>query len=273
MIHHHCGDHEFCEVGDCEYRQIENHYVCKHRVEKDDAKSREEILAANEHKINEDYAKRSRFSGMAMSMGKKGRAKLQSEVTKRLDEKNIDRVARCMSSNRCENYFSVLVKYTCGKRIYFGRKKGWKVRLLFTAASLSNNRVNDDVREHIGIGTSSIVREQQIEAALKEKQYQAEYKKTEKYKARRKAKKLVKCKQVVSNARNPARHKTGKLSPKENVKSATGKPATKNSAPKKRKTPCPNCKQFHPGKCPEPDYSGKRSVKSKIDKGELATLF
>ena len=178
-----------------------------------------------------------------------------------------------MSSNRCENYFSVLVKYTCGKRIYFGRKKGWKVRLLFTAASLSNNRVNDDVREHIGIGTSSIVREQRIEAALKEKQYQAEYKKTEKYKARRKAKKLVKCKQVVSNARNPARHKTGKLSPKENVKSATGKPATKNSAPKKRKTPCPNCKQFHPGKCPEPDYSGKRSVKSKIDKGELAALF
>ena len=93
-----------------------------------------------------------------------------------------------MSSNRCKNYFSVLVKYTCGKRIYFGRKKGWKVRLLFTAASLSNNRVNDDVREHMCIRMSLIVREQRIEETLKKKQSMAKYKKTEKCKARCKAK-------------------------------------------------------------------------------------
>ena len=127
VIHHHCGDHERCEPADCLYRRIENHHVCKYRAEKQDKqkepKSRSQILAFNEQKIDEDYAANSRFSGISMSMGKKGRAKLKQEITKRLDEKNIDRVARCMSSNRCENYFSVLVKYTCGKRIYFGRKK------------------------------------------------------------------------------------------------------------------------------------------------------
>ena len=81
-------------------------------------------MEANQHKVDEEYADKSQFSGMSMSMGKKRRAKLKNEICKRLDEKNIDRVALCMNSNRCKNYFSVLVKFTCDKRIYFGRKNG-----------------------------------------------------------------------------------------------------------------------------------------------------
>ena len=84
-------------------------------------KSRTHILEANQHKVDEENAE-TRFSGMSMSIGKKGRAKLKNKICNRLDENNIDRVALCMSSNRCANNFSVLVKFTCGKRIYFGRK-------------------------------------------------------------------------------------------------------------------------------------------------------
>jgi hypothetical protein len=154
--------------------------------------------------------------------------------------KNIDRVALAMSSNRCENYFSVLVKFTCGKRIYFGRKDGWKVRCLYVAASKTNKRLIDSVRKGLGVSSSSYVRELQISRELKQKEYQAEYQKTEKCKQRRKMKKLVKAKDVVSNVNNPARHKTEKLSPKVNGKPTTKKPAM----PRKRKKSMPKLQRY-----------------------------
>ena len=88
-----------------------------------------------------------------------GRAKLINEIAKRLDMINIDRVALAMSSHRCENYFSVLVKFTCGKRIYFGRKDGWKVRCLYVAASITNKRLTDSIQKGLGVLSSSYVRE------------------------------------------------------------------------------------------------------------------
>ena len=151
VIHHHYGDHAHCLSSDCLYRRLETHHYCKHKVEVDDQKSRIEIVALHQYEIDEDYSDKARFSGMSMSMGMKGRAKLMNEITKRLDMKNIDRVALAMSSNRCENYFSVLVKFTCGKRIYFGRKDGWKVRCLYVAASKTNKRLTDSVRKGLGV--------------------------------------------------------------------------------------------------------------------------
>ena len=112
--------------------------------------------------------------------------------------------------------------------------------------------------------------------ALKKKKYLAAYKQSSKYKVRRKAKKLIKSKQVVSNTKNPARHKTGKLSPKEDVKCIViqkSSDAKKKAGQKKRKTPCANCKQFHPGLCPEPNYSKKRKLSSKVDRNDIASLF
>ena len=124
VIHHHCGDNEHCLSSDCSYRRLDTHHYCKHKVEVDDQKMRTETLALCQDEIDEDYANKSCFSGMSMSMGMKGHAKLMYAITKRLDMINIDRDALTMSSNRCKNYFSVLVTFTCGKRIYFGRKDG-----------------------------------------------------------------------------------------------------------------------------------------------------
>ncbi|KAL7524082.1 hypothetical protein ACHAXR_000425, partial [Thalassiosira sp. AJA248-18] len=80
-------------------------------------------------------------------------------------------------------------------------------------------------------------------------------------------------KTVVSNSKNPARHKTGKLSPKEVVKS-TVKKTTEANQNKRRKNPCPNCKGWHPGKCIEPEYKAKKKkVKTKFDASYMASLF
>ncbi|KAL7547979.1 hypothetical protein ACHAWF_017085 [Thalassiosira exigua] len=273
-IHHHCNDHEYCHSTDCLYRRTEMHCVAKYRVEvegnvsKENAKPSDEILELQRDKIDEHYANNSRFSGMGMSMGKTGRAKVKNEITKRLDKSNIAKVSLCMSSNQCENYFSVLVKFTCGKRIYFGRKNGWRVRLLYAAAGRTEKRMTDKIRKRMGVTSTSYVREQRIAQELHRKAYQSAYQKTKKQQRRRKLKKLAKCKESVSNAKDPARHKSGKLSPKE-AGVAKGK---RTSVPRKRKNPCPNCKGMHPGKCPEPEYKPKRK-KTKVNKAEIAALF
>jgi len=74
-----------------------------------------------------------------MSLGKKGQATCYQENTKRLDESNIDRVALAMSSNDCENFVGMLLKYSHGKRVSWDRlirgrciSSLWLVRRLTT---------------------------------------------------------------------------------------------------------------------------------------------
>ena len=92
LIHHHCGDHEVCDAADCLYLRLENEIVAKYRAEKEgkdtiNPKPRSEILEANRHKVDEAYAKDSRFSGISMFIGKKGRSKAHGEISERLDKK------------------------------------------------------------------------------------------------------------------------------------------------------------------------------------------
>ena len=124
---------------------------------------------------------------------------------------------------------------------------------MYAAASQTNKRLNDKVRKQMGVVSTSYVRKQRIEKRLAKKSYKAKYQQSNKATVRRKAKKLIKASEVVGNSKNPARHKTEKLSSKEDVKAKAGGAKKKVSGPKKRKNPCPNCKRFHPGKCPEPN--------------------
>ena len=126
----------------------------------------------------------------------------------------------------------------------------------------------------MGINSTSAVREKSTGEMSRAKEYNTKYFKGDKYKQRRKARKLISSKAVVSNSKNSARHKTGKLSPKENVKSTAKSAGTKKVAGTRRKNPCPNCKQWHSGKCPEPDYRPKKKqVKSHINEEYMASLF
>ena len=82
----------------------------------------DEVLNMFNKDINLEYAKISRFNGKVISMGKEGQAICYSEITKRLDETNIDRTAMSLSSNDCENFFGMITRYSHGKRIFWGNQ-------------------------------------------------------------------------------------------------------------------------------------------------------
>ena len=76
-------------------------------------------------------------------------------------------------------------------------------------------------------------------------------------------KKLITAKAVQKNSRDPARHKSEKLSPKEDCKSRVTKPKQKRKPAKPRQ--CTNCKEVHAGRCQEPDFKKQGSSKKKKD--------
>ena len=132
IIPHHCSDHSNCCYDDCKMIQLQRHFIAKDRVEfptedGEDEVPMKDILRLHKQGIRKEYAKAFRFSGKAMSMGKIGQQTVYREITKRLNEGNIDRVSLAMSSNDCENYFGLLSKFSHGKRIYFGQTDSWQV--------------------------------------------------------------------------------------------------------------------------------------------------
>ena len=124
VIPHHCGDHSNCRADDCVMLQIQRKVISKHRPEEkacDTKLSDKEWLYHYKSEINTRHDKQSRLKGKIMNMGKDGQDLVLKEVTKRLNESNVDRVAIAMSSNGCENLFSMLAKCSLGKRMHFGR--------------------------------------------------------------------------------------------------------------------------------------------------------
>ena len=157
----------------------------------------------------------------------------------------------------------MLVKYTSGKRIYLGKKDAWGTRIKFVAALKSNERVSDKIRTTAGITSSSSLREKYIDKKLKRKHYLADYKRADQHQNRCKVKKLIVAKAVQKNSRDHARHKSGKLSPKEDCKSSVTKQTQKRKPAKPR--PCINCKKVHAGRCQEPDFIKQSSGTKKKD--------
>ena len=97
-------------------------------------------------------------------------------------------------------------------------------------------------------------------------------KKSEQVKKRRKKAKIASTSKAVKNSKASARHKSDKLSPKDDCRSNKGtNPATKKPATRKRRTRCKNCNSLHNGPCEEPSYVNastgtKQNKKAKIGK-------
>jgi hypothetical protein len=70
--------------------------------------ARKKVTGANftREDISLQYAKVSRFQGKCMSMDDASITKVKKAITSRIDKSNVDQIARVMSSNLCENYFS-----------------------------------------------------------------------------------------------------------------------------------------------------------------------
>jgi hypothetical protein len=132
--------------------------------------SEEEIVELRAADISKDHAKNGRFNGKHMSMGVKSQSKVIEVVSKRLDLSNIDRVATGSSSNRCENMFSKLSKWTHGKRNYQGRTDSWECNELYVAMMINNDdadKIEDKIREITGVTYLPSLREDAVAAATK----------------------------------------------------------------------------------------------------------
>ena len=177
-----------------------------------------------------------------MSMGENGRAQVYKEISKRLDDRNIDRVAMALSSNACENFYGMLTKYTHGKRINYGQTDSWAVFGLYVAGKKSDDRFEDKVQQCAGI-QSSYVRDSQIDKSIAVKENHREREKREDVKERQKVRQMAKIKECQKNMRVAGRHRPNSLSPKDNCKSTNTGLTTK----KKRRTRCknPNCGLLH----------------------------
>jgi ribosomal protein S27AE len=131
----------------------------------------------------------------------------------------------------------------------------------FVAAKMSNSRVTDTMRERSGIMVSNYVREQSINTELKRKAQKKAVKSKEHYINRRKKTSVIKAVKGAKSKKEPSRHKSEKLSPKEDCKYY----ATDNAEGKKKVTAkrniCSNCGQSHAdNECPEPKYTKKQKI-------------
>jgi hypothetical protein len=76
-------------------------------------------------------------------MDHKGKEMCMLAIQSRVNKQNIARLAWILSTNECECYFNVLVKFSHGKRLNLGEMDSWEVLLHFVTGLMS--RSNDDI--------------------------------------------------------------------------------------------------------------------------------
>ena len=89
-------------------------------------------------------------------MGAVEQQQVYTEITKRLNESNIDRVALALSSNTYKNYFGMLTKYSCCIRIYFGQCVFWQVYHLLVTGLKTNDGFKGKIQTSARIASSHI---------------------------------------------------------------------------------------------------------------------
>lgn len=101
IIRHHCGDHSRCKDEQfCTYIKVKNEHPTWPREQ-----------------IQEEAANRSKRYRTCMDLSEHGIQVLEQIISKRFNEKTIDKIAKCGSSNACEGFWGQLVKLSEGKRI------------------------------------------------------------------------------------------------------------------------------------------------------------
>lgn len=91
-----------------------------------------------------------------MNISLKGQDIIKNEIKKRLTRDNIYRIAKILSSNRCENYFGCLVKYSKGKILNVDATNTWHVHQAFVAGLRSNSNFTSDLMEELKLGNNLI---------------------------------------------------------------------------------------------------------------------
>ena len=185
------------------------------------------------------YVKITCFKGKCISLSVPAQGKVSKVITSRCNATNVDWVSTCMSSNKCENFFSMMTKYTEGKRRYLPVSLGPTV--LFVACLHNNHNLSTKVLQSLG-AESPLICDRKRENIEKKRKRGQTWKKTEAYKTRRKQSKQLKLEQLAHDGSSAKCHKPGKLKPTNDCSATTASVASDNR-PKKPSTTitCGNC--------------------------------
>jgi len=241
VISHHCNDHRHCVEEDCQYLHI------KHMLK---VRQQQTGKGYTVQEIASEYAKVSRFKGASLSIHREARNKVIHVIMQRVNLKNVDRLAMAMSSNLCEQYFSMLVKFSQGKRLNLCQSDAWKVVQLFVAGLSSDSTFIDKLLKEAG-GSDSIVRSNSRTRIAHKKDVDAKRKKKDEYLFQKQAAKSMRLRCMEKEGASSAAHKPDKVKPTDACRS--GKLGAKTRKP----DTCSNCGQLghkcH--RCKEPKYN------------------
>jgi hypothetical protein len=246
IVKHHCGEHSTCDSVCCLYLQLES------VVKKDqDIGDGDESDDASAERLKQEtikrYAEQARFRGKLLSLNAAGQEKVAKVIHDRVNKTNIERVARQMSSNGCENLFGMSVVFTEGKRLNWGQTDGYTVILNYVAAKQGNRQVGDILQVKMGTDVSAIRTRAQVQREMRFKQNKLR-KQSDPYKSRRNLKKVTTLNQLLKDAQAGDTHQRFKVSPTED-----GRTKCSPHAKAKRTAKCVNCHQTGHNKanCPE----------------------
>jgi hypothetical protein len=276
IVPHHAGNHVTCSPKYCEYLRIQRKKVCAYRtLHPEDICTDKEIIDKCMEELTTEYAGKARFGGKLLSVNKEGQKLISKVITSRVTVKNIDSLAKIMSSNRCKNYFSALVKYSHGKRLNLAQSNSWSVICVFAAALLSNKNLVTKIMSDLGIQESMVYRTGM--ARIQKKRLGDSLRQaTEAYQARHLASKQRKLHTLMTNANSTSRHMTDKLyldteSQEDKNKAPTRRAShTKAKSTTRRSPKCGNCGSVSHNRrnCPEPEYK-KQQRKMRGDKNSI----
>jgi hypothetical protein len=228
LIPHHSGNHELCKIENCLYMKKERSVLAEIHALGLPVPPESDFR----REVSRKYAESARFKGKQLSLNEQAIRKVSKIITSRVNETNVDRLAKSMSSNSCENFFGQLTKHTEGKRRNLA--SSLEVTVLFVAGMRSDPDICTKILKAAGAAQSSIIRDKRRARILADKERSVSRQKTPEYKARRMYSKNLKLIQVGKDAKSTTRHKSEKMAPTDNVRD------TEARAPRKQNK-CGNC--------------------------------
>jgi hypothetical protein len=265
IVPHHCGNHRKCDVAYCGFLKIKKRLKA---IKKSTGKefTHDDIVI--------QYSKESRFQGKYMSMDNASIEKVKKAITSRIDRSNVDRIARVMSSNLCENYFSVLVKFSQGKRLNLGQSDSWAILAHFVVGLRSNKDFSSLVMQQFGV-RQSVVRNEGRSRLEKRKEASKRRKQSDNYREQRHVRKIQSAAKMGKEMAKSSAHCSGKLSLKDACK-ADGH----HMGQQEKKRVCSNCHEHgHTvAECAEANYDmlkpkGRTSKRARQTVDSMLLMF
>lgn len=225
-IPHHCGDHSHCvHERFCSYLKVKN-------LHGDWA---EDKIKAEAFKIS-----RRALRGKDLSLNCKGVVIVQNAIQKKVNSKNVYKIASGGCSNLSESFWNQTTKWTEGKRLNLDHTDAYIVANQITFCRIGDGNVektHDEVSEQMGLNVTSSQKKYQAKAQ-KERARIKKSQQMEEFKERRCFAKLSKTDCMGKEDAKKA-HRSGKVSIEECAKSNVEKI---EDSKKRRPVTCTNCK-------------------------------